>query len=118
MLLPRVEEQLGRLDTLDQSPRRILVPALLREERVLVHGVDRQRYAVRPAAELRHRETRVEEQRSSSTWTRLGELLRRYDAERETGVHQVFGQALRRLDAALGDRAEPGLARIFDSLVE
>src|SRR6266540_2452459 len=111
-----IEKQLGVLDLVDESAGGgdvLLAPF------VVLHHVDLHGDAVRPGRfELRGRHARVEQQRSLSTGTRLGEHLRRHPTQREAGVDELGRQTLRSGRASFEDHVEADLPGVSDSVVE
>jgi hypothetical protein len=84
-----------------------------------IHRVDLHGHTIGPgAAELRGRQARVIQERTSGAGPRLRERLRGHAAEREPGVHDVDRQPGRELRAAVDDALEAGLARVRDALVD
>jgi hypothetical protein len=87
------------------------------EERVRLHRVHLDRYAICPGgAELRDRDAGVDQQRPLRPLSCLRQALRRHHAEREAGVDQGGRQLLGRPDIALDQRSEPdptGVAHPF-----
>ena len=116
MLVAGVEKQLGILGLLDERAGGVDV-AVVDEERVRVHRVHLDRYAVGPGgAELRDRNGGVEQQCSLRSRPGLRQLLRGEYAEREPAVHEPVGEPLDRPYSALDHLAEadlPGMAHPF-----
>ena len=74
----------------------------------------------RPPATCRigDRHARVEEQRAARAGTRLRELLRREDAEREAAIDELVRQGVRLAYASLDEVLESDLARMCDALLD
>jgi hypothetical protein len=116
VFLPGVEEELGRVGRVDEV---LGSRSVLGELRIVFLGVDLDRDAGRPGgSELRHRQTRVHQQRPASGWARLGQLLRRDDAEGEPGVDGIGPDLLGRRDSASGELGESLFPREGHALVD
>ncbi len=60
----------------------------------------------------------MDQQRPSRAWAGLSQLLCRHRTQREPRVHQPVIKTLSSVQTPLQDRAEPGLPRVADALIE
>src|SRR5579875_2904124 len=118
VLAAAVKAQLRVRGRLDERTGCVEV-ALPCEELAGVHAVDLDRDSFGPCtAEFRDWDTGMEQQRTLRAGSRLGQHLRRKDAEREPGADEFAGQPLGGSAPALDDRIEPGLVGIADALLK
>ena len=114
-----IQEQLRAIDGFGELSGGVEVFVRRQDPLVGVHHVDLERDALRPrAAELGGRNGRVKQQGSLCAGPGLSEHLRRQHPEREPGVDDAVGQAVRSELTALDDRVEADFLRVANAAGE